>query len=43
MSSKDEIEEVEEEQDWLPEETKKKVSRRRPDYMRDNPPCEACQ
>lgn len=32
----------EEEKDWLPEETKKRVARR-PDYMRNNPPCEVCQ
>lgn len=33
---------VEAEVDWLPEETKQRV-RRRPDYMQNNPPCEACQ
>jgi len=31
-----------ESEDWLPEETKKKVARRKPDYF-SPPPCDACQ
>lgn len=31
-----------EEQDWLPEETKKKVAQR-PDYQQHTVECEACQ
>lgn len=35
---------VDEEQDWLPEETKKKVARRpKPDYQELAGHCESCQ
>lgn len=43
MSNQDESKtELEDEQDWLPQESKKRA-RQRPDYQQNTVECEACQ